>query len=43
MINQLTAEQKKLTKVKEWHIVNWYKLYNIDNRVDSYVATQRII
>ena len=41
-INQLTEEQKKQTKIREWNIVNWYKLYNIDNRVESYVATQRI-
>ena len=42
-INQLTEEQKKLTKIKEWHIVNWYKLYNIDYSVENFVATQRII
>ena len=41
-INQLTEEQIKTTKIREWNIVNFYKLYNIDNRVDSYVATQRL-
>ena len=43
VINQLNNEEKKKTKIKEWNIVNWYKLYNIDNRVESWVATQRII
>ena len=43
LINQLSKEQIKLTKINEWNVVNWYKLYNIDNRVQSYVATQRII
>ena len=41
-INQLTKEQINSIKVREWNIVNYYKLYNIDNRIDSYVATERI-
>ena len=43
VINQLTEEQLKLTKIREWNSVNWYKLYNVDNRCESYVITQRII
>ena len=43
VINQLNEEEQKMTKIHEWNIVNWYKLYNINNRVESFVATQRII
>ena len=43
VINQLTEEQLKLAKMREWNSVNWYKLYNVDNRCESYVITQRII
>ena len=43
VINQLNEEEQKMTKINEWNIVNWYKLYNINNRVESFVATQRII
>lgn len=39
VINQLSEKQIKLTKINEWNIVNWYKLYNINNPV----AIQRII
>ena len=39
VINQLSEEQIKLTKINEWNIVNWYNLYNIENPV----ATQRIV
>ena len=27
VINQLTKEQIKLTKIREWNTVNWYRLY----------------
>ena len=40
VINQLTEEQLKLAKMREWNSVNWYNLYNVS---ESYVATQRII
>ena len=40
VINQLTEEQLKLAKMREWNSVNWYNLYNV---CESYVATQRII
>ena len=42
-VNQLNEKQKELTIIREWNIVNYYKLYNINNRVESFVATQRII
>ena len=41
-INQLTEEQINSIKVREWNIVNYYKLYNIDNHINSYVAIERI-
>ena len=41
-INQLTEEQMNSTKIREWNIVNYYKLYNIDNHINSYVAIERI-
>ena len=41
--NQINKKQAELTKINEWNIVNWYKLYNVNNRVESYVATQRVI
>ena len=37
-IKQLNKEQLKLTKIKEWNIVNWYCLYNYTN----HVAIERI-
>ena len=43
VINQLNEEEQKMTKIEEWNIVNWYKLYNINHRVDSLVAIQRIV
>jgi len=41
-INQLTEEQIYSTKVREWNIVNYYELYNVDNHINSYVAIERI-
>ena len=43
VINQLNSEQIKLTKIKEWNIVNWYKLYNLKHPAESYISTQRIV
>ena len=43
VINQLNSEQIKLTKIKEWNIVNWYKLYNLKHPAQSYISTQRIV
>jgi len=40
--NQLNKKQAKLTKIGEWNIVNWYKLYNISRPIHSQVSTQRI-
>ena len=42
-INQLNEKQIKSTKIREWNIVNYYKLYNINYRVENFVSTQRII
>ena len=38
-VSQLNPEQKKLTQVYEWNIVDWFALYSIE----SSVAIQRII
>ena len=43
VINQLNPEEIELTKIKEWNIVNWYKLYNLKNPIESHVSVQRII
>ena len=40
--NQLNKKQVKLTKIGEWNIVNWYKLYNISRPIHSQISTQRI-
>ena len=41
-IKQLNKEQLKLTKIKEWNIVNWYCLYNYNYHAYSYFAIERI-